>query len=202
METHVTIKTRDATLEGRLHRGDAKRAAIVLHPHPEYGGTMENHVVKTIARIYQQKGWTTLRFNFRGAGGSRGTFDHGAGERTDLGCAIDYLQTNGIEQLDLVGYSFGAWVLAGWTQDNPNHQFRIVLVAPPVDFLDFSDIGSISGLHAVIIGRLDALAPVEHVQTQLTRWSDKVELSVVSTADHFFGSGMNELEQVIKKLPF
>lgn len=199
METHVTFKAQDVTLEGMLHAGNAKRAAIILHPHPVYGGDMNNHVVVTIARAYQQKGWTTLRFNFRGAGGSGGRFDHGIGERTDVQGAIGYLQTRGIEQLDLVGYSFGAWILAGWTQDHPTHGFRIMLVAPPVAFLDFSDIRSISGLHAVIVGELDEFAPIDHVQSQLAHWCDTVGLSVLSTADHFFGVGISDLEQAILK---
>ena len=197
METHVTFEAQGVTLEGLLYEGDAKRAAIILHPHPVYGGDMNNHVVEAIARIYRQKGWTTLRFNFRGAGGSGGHYDHGFGERTDVGSAIGYLKTQGIEQLDLVGYSFGAWILAGWTQSNPSHGFRIVLVAPPVAFLDFSDIQSISGLQAVIVGRLDAYAPVERVQTQLAHWSDTVKLSLISSADHFFNSGISDLEQAI-----
>lgn len=199
METHVTFKAQGVTLEGLLHAGDAKRAAVILHPHPVYGGDMNNHVVETIALAYQQKGWTTLRFNFRGAGGSGGRYDHGIGERADLGGAIGYLQTQGVEQLDLVGYSFGAWILAGWTQDNPSHRFRIMLVAPPVAFLDFSDIRSISGLHAVIVGQLDEYAPVDRVQTQLARWSDTVELTVLSSADHFFNSGISDLEQTISE---
>jgi alpha/beta superfamily hydrolase len=197
METHVTFQAQDVTLEGLLHPGDATRAAIVLHPHTLYGGDMNNHVVKTIVRAYQKKGWSTLRFNFRGAGGSGGNYDHGIGERTDVQSAIGYLQTKGVEQLDLVGYSFGAWILAGWTQDNPNHGFRIMLIAPPVAFLDFTDIQSISGLHAVIVGQFDAFAPVDRVQTQLTFWSDAAQLSVLGTADHFFGSSIGELQQAI-----
>ncbi|MGD9187827.1 MAG: alpha/beta hydrolase [Desulfobacteraceae bacterium] len=197
METRVTFEARNVTIEGLLYEGDAKRAAIILHPHPVYGGNMNNHVVQTIALVYQQKGLTTLRFNFRGAGGSGGDYDHGIAERTDIEGAIGYLQSQGIEQLDLVGYSFGAWVLAGWTQDNPRHGFRIMLVAPPVAFLDFSDIRAISGLHAVIVGKSDEFAPVGRVQSQLTQWCDAVKLSVLSTADHFFNSGIDELEQAI-----
>jgi hypothetical protein len=197
METHVTVEAQDVTLEGMLSMGDAKRAAIILHPHPVYGGDMNNHVVQTIALAYQQKGWSTLRFNFRGAGGSGGDYDHGIGERADIEGAIGYLQTQGIEHLDLVGYSFGAWVLAGWTQDNPGHGFRIMLVAPLVAFLDFSDIRAISGLHAVIVGKFDEFAPVDRVQSQLAYWSDTVELTVLSAADHFFESGISDLEQTI-----
>lgn len=197
METHVTFEAQDVTLEGLLYEADSTRAAIILHPHPVYGGNMNNHVVQTIALAYQKQGWTTLRFNFRGAGGSGGDYDHGIGERTDVDGAISYLQTKGIEQLDLVGYSFGAWVLAGWAQVNPSHGFRIMLVAPPVAFLDFSNIRSISGLHAVIVGKFDEFAPVDRVQTQLIHWSDTVELSVISTGDHFFESGISDLEQTI-----
>lgn len=197
METHVTFEAQGVTLEGLLYEGDATRAGIILHPHPVYGGNMNNHVVQTIALAYQQKGWSTLRFNFRGAGRSSGDYDHGIGERVDVEGAIDYLKTQGVEQLDLVGYSFGAWVLASWTQDNPRHGFRIVLVAPPVAFLDFSDIRAISGLHAVIIGKWDEFAPVDRVESQLAHWCDTVALSVLSTADHFFNSGIDELEQAI-----
>lgn len=197
METHVTFEAQDVTLEGLLHAGDAKRAAVILHPHPVYGGDMNNHVVEAIARTYQQKGWTTLRFNFRGAGGSGGHYDHGIGERIDVQGAIGCLQVQGAEQLDLVGYSFGAWILAGWAQNNPSHGFRIILVAPPVAFLDFSDIRSISGLHAVIVAQSDEYAPVDRVKTQLTHWSETAALSVISSADHFFNSGVSDLQQTI-----
>jgi alpha/beta superfamily hydrolase len=75
-----------------------------------------------------------------------------------------------------------------------------MLVAPPVAFLDFSNIRSISGLHAVIVGKFDEFAPVDRVQTQLTQWSDTIELSVISTGDHFFESGIVDLEQEILEL--
>ena len=197
MEKHITFDANDITLEGLHFEGDPHRAAVVMHPHPLYGGDMHNAVVQTIANVYQQRNWTTLRFNFRGTGRSGGTYNNGIGERDDLDGAVSHLRSLGIDQIDLVGYSFGAWVLAEWAQDHTSHGCRIMLIAPPVAFVEFSDGGAIAGLQAVIVGNLDGFAPVEGVRAHLANWSDGIELSIISHADHFFSGHMPNLEQAI-----
>lgn len=98
-------------LEGMLHEGNSRFAAVVLHPHPLYGGDMDNHVVLALRAALADAGATTLRFNFRGAGRSQGDYDHGRGEAGDARAAIRELRQlrPGCRML-LIGYSFGAQV--------------------------------------------------------------------------------------------
>ena len=96
MEHRVTFRCRDLELEGLWAATSPTSAAIITHPHPLYGGDMGNAVVETISKAYRNKGWSTLRFNFRGVGNSEGHFDSGIGEQEDLAAAIAFLKGNGI----------------------------------------------------------------------------------------------------------
>jgi uncharacterized protein len=87
---------------------EARGVAVIAHPHPLFGGTMDNKVVQTLARAFVQRGWTTLRFNFRGVGQSAGVHDEGRGEAEDLLRLIGELAPQG--PLCLAGFSFGAFV--------------------------------------------------------------------------------------------
>ncbi|MEJ8838588.1 alpha/beta hydrolase [Ramlibacter sp. AN1133] len=84
--------------------------AVIAHPHPLFGGTMDNKVVQTLARAFVQSGWTALRFNFRGVGASQGTYDEGRGEAQDLLAVVRELAGEG--PIALAGFSFGAYVTA------------------------------------------------------------------------------------------
>ena len=101
-------------LEGMLREGAGKGAAVICHPHPLYGGSMWNNVVDALESGFFQAGFTTLKFNFRGVGGSTGRYDGGAGEMRDAAAACLFLKehTGRSEGLVLAGYSFGAWVCA------------------------------------------------------------------------------------------
>ena len=104
----VTIHCNNVRLEGRLNRYPSEKGVVVTHPHPLYGGNMENPVVGQIVQSYFEKGFTTLRFNFRGTGKSSGMFDNGVGELDDVRAALLYLKESGVNDLHLAGYSFGA----------------------------------------------------------------------------------------------
>src|SRR3546814_801518 len=84
----------DGRLEGRYQHGAAPNApvALVLHPHPLYGGTMNNKIVYNIFHVFAKRGFSVLRFNFRGVGRSQGTYDHGQGELSDAASALDWMQ--------------------------------------------------------------------------------------------------------------
>ncbi len=170
MDKKVKFNCMDIKLEGLLNTADADRAAIITHPHPLYGGDMTNPVVAAIAQAYQDHGWTTLRFNFRGTGRSQGAFDNGIGEQEDIHSAIAYMNASGYSQIDLAGYSFGAWVLALWSKQIADHRHHIHLVAPPVAFIDFKDVGPIQGLKKAIVGSMDELAPVGQIEALLPSW--------------------------------
>lgn len=197
METAITLNVDQLVLEGRLRQKSTVNAAIITHPHPLYGGDMENSVVKSVTNAYGALGWSTLRFNFRGTGHSSGRFEDGEGEQRDIDCAIDYLSAKGYRHIDLAGYSFGAWVLAHWASRRPDHVHRVFLVAPPVAFMDFSNVGNIPGLHQVISGSLDDLAPPRQIHYLIDAWHPQARQTVIQGADHSFWGFLELLEQTM-----
>jgi alpha/beta superfamily hydrolase len=90
---------------------DSRGTAVIAHPHPLFGGTMDNKVVQTLARAFVQAGWSTVRFNFRGVGGSEGVHDEGRGELADMLALVAAQAAQG--PLAIAGFSFGAFVAAG-----------------------------------------------------------------------------------------
>ena len=95
---------RDAAAAGTRSRG----VAVIAHPHPLFGGTMDNKVVQTLARAFVASGWTAVRFNFRGVGASEGVHDEGRGEADDMSAVIEQVAPDGV--LAIAGFSFGAFV--------------------------------------------------------------------------------------------
>lgn len=197
MTTSITLKSDNLHLEALLTPGSSMQAAVIAHPHTLYGGDMHSPVVAAVALAYEDSGWTTLRFNFRGAGSSQGRFDDGAGEQRDLQAAITHFQARGFDRVDLAGYSFGAWVIAHWSQSHPDNRHRIHLVAPPVAFMDFTQIGAIPGLHAVFAGSCDTFGPPERIQSELKRWQSFAGLHLIQGADHFFTGQIDQLKRAL-----
>jgi hypothetical protein len=165
---------------------------------------MQNPVVTAIAAVYQEMGWSTLRFNFRGVGASEGEFDEGRGEQDDLQGVLEYLNTLNFSQIGLAGYSFGAWVIGRWTQLNTSPDTatsrRIILVSPPVAFMDFKDMGSIAGLEGVITGDMDDIAPPEKIKAMLPRWGPAKPLVVLSRTDHFYSGRLDALQDGLRNM--
>ncbi len=123
------FKSGELQLEGRLHAGTGSVVAVVLHPHPQYGGDMDNHVVVACCDALAHEGVTSLRFNFRGAGRSEGTYDEGRGEGDDALAAMKAMRSvHPAKDLLLVGYSFGAMIAASVADDS---LAGLVLVSPP-----------------------------------------------------------------------
>src|SRR5205823_9505021 len=134
----VDFQSDGLRLEGALRpRPYARLAAVVLHPHPLYGGDMDNHVVTSLCAALNTLGVTTLRFNFRGAGASEGAHDNGRGEVDDALAAVSFVRdaSPGIP-LVLVGYSFGAMVAA--SSATRANVAALVLVSPPVGVASLS----------------------------------------------------------------
>ncbi|MFM9829549.1 MAG: alpha/beta hydrolase, partial [Sphingomonas sp.] len=104
----------DGRLEGRFAPPPRPRApvAMILHPHPNAGGTMNNRMVQELYKTFQRRGFATLRFNFRGVGKSQGVFDNGVGELSDAASALDWVQSIHPEAQTtwIAGVSFGAWI--------------------------------------------------------------------------------------------
>ena len=195
-ERQVFISAGNLKLEALLDLAEGTAGVVVTHPHPLYGGDMENGVVESIVRVYRSKGYSTLRFNFRSAGMSHGRYDEGRGEQEDVRSAIQFLTSQGISRVDLAGYSFGAWVNALAVATDPPLN-GLVLVSPPVAFLDFSAVGFLVSLKLVIAGSHDQFAPLERLRPLLPAWNPEARFEVVAGADHFYWGYTEELETIL-----
>jgi alpha/beta superfamily hydrolase len=184
METPVVFSCDGFGIEALLAPA-GERAVVVTHPHPLYGGDMHNPVADVIRRAYAAKGFTTLRFNFRGTGHSGGQFDDGRGERADVAAAVAYLQARGLADVHLSGYSFGAWVNALACCDGLRVA-RLTMVSPPAAFLSFAEVGALPALARVVTGSADEIAPPSLIGTLLPAWNPHAELAVIEGADHFY----------------
>ena len=196
MEQTVFFESGELELEGLLCKQSGDRAVVVTHPHPLYGGDMHNPVVETTARAYQIKGYTTLRFNFRGMGRSRGSYDDGNGERQDVLAALSYISRMGFKKIDLAGYSFGAWVNAH-TETNHGDYERMVMVSPPVAFMDFSSVSDLPRLVLVVAGSRDDIGPTEMIRQYLPSWNPTARFEIIPEADHFYAGALDALEEVL-----
>jgi hypothetical protein len=183
-------------IQGLLQTKPGDKGVVITHPHPLYGGSMHNNVVESLVRVYQQAGYSTLRFNFRGVGGSQGEYDNGQGEQEDVKAALHYLAEQGKNVVDLAGYSFGAWV-NGLTRPPVDAVYRMIMVSPPVAFLDFGPPQSIPQLKLVVAGSRDEIAPPELIQTTLPTWNPGARLEIIEGADHFYGTYTAELESIL-----
>jgi len=196
MVKKVTFLSEDYEIEGLFNKRDQDKGVVVTHPHPLYGGDMYNLVVETIVHVYYQKGYSTLKFNFRGVGKSQGEYDNGIGEQKDVLAAIAFLFETGIKQIDLAGYSFGAWVNAHAIREDASVQ-NIMMVSPPVGFMDFQSISAMSDLKLVIAGSRDDIAPVDIIRKTLPVWNPDARFEVIDGADHFYGGYLGQLESVL-----
>jgi alpha/beta superfamily hydrolase len=196
MEEKCILQSQEFELEGLLDKSSRGQAVIITHPHSLYGGNMYNNVVESMQRVYQNQGYTTLRFNFRGVGNSEGSYENGQGEQNDVLAAIAYLLNTGLKKVDLAGYSFGAWVNALTTcQDIPVEQ--MVMVSPPVGFIDFEPITSLPCLRLVITGSRDEIAPLDIIKKMLPTWNPQARLEVINGADHFYSGHTRDLERIL-----
>ena len=137
----VIINGPEGRIEGRYHhaRGGAAPMALVLHPHPLHGGTMNNKVVYTLYQCFVRRGFSTLRFNFRGVGRSQGSFDRGEGELADAAAALDWPQGYNPNATTcwVAGYSFGAWIGMQLLMRRPEID-AFISVSPPANQYDFT----------------------------------------------------------------
>jgi len=195
-EERVFFESEGLALEGLISRRPGLRGAVITHPHPLYGGDMHNPVVAALVQAYGRAEFTTLRFNFRGVGSSRGTHGGGVGEQADLRAACDLLAREGKTQVDLAGYSFGAWVIAHALARLP--QVRdVVMVSPPAAFMDFSGLQILDRLSLVITGNGDDIAPVDLLERLVPQWNPEAVLKVIPGTDHFYWGKVRELEAVL-----
>ena len=197
-EEKIKFLSTNILIEGLLCIQEGQKGVIITHPHSLYGGTMYNEIVETLVDVYQKKSFSTLRFNFRGVGGSEGSYDEGKGEQEDVRSAMEYMHKRGKRDINLAGYSFGAWVNA---KMNDTHSLcnRIVMISPPVAFLDFSFLSLNPKIQLVVAGGRDDIAPADKITNVINTWNPKAHLEVIEGADHFFTGKIRSLKSVLSR---
>ena len=190
----------EGRLEGRYHPNPSEGApiALVLHPHPQFGGTMNNKVIYNIYYALHELGFSVLRFNFRGVGRSQGEFDAGIGELSDAASALDYLQemNPNARQCWVAGFSFGAWISMQLLMRRPEIS-GFVSVSPPANMYDFSFLAPCPSSGLIINGDADRVAPPDDVTKLVAKLQAQKGITIshqnVEKANHFYDKGMDDM---------
>jgi len=201
----VIFNGADGRLEGRYHHATERDAplAVVLHPHPLHGGTMNNRIVYDIYHMFVKRGFSVLRFNFRGVGRSQESFDHGQGELRDAAAALDWMQlyNPNAKGVWVAGISFGAWIGMQLLMRRPEIQ-GFISAALPANLYDFSFLAPCPSSGLIVNGDRDTLVTVESVEKlveklKLQRGLD-MALEIMPGADHFFTGCLDQLNEIIE----
>lgn len=187
-------------IEGRFQPAKGRNApiAMILHPHPQFGGTMNNQVVYRLFYMFKERGFAVLRFNFRGVGRSQGQFDHGAGELSDAASALDWVQTIHPDARScwVAGFSFGAWIGMQLLMRRPEIE-GFISIAPPANLHDFSFLAPCPSSGLIIHGDVDKVVPQKDVQGLVDKLKMQkgitIEQRMVTGANHFFDQKVDEL---------
>ena len=177
----------------------AARVALVLHPHPQFGGTMHNKVVARAAKALQEAGVEPLRFNYRGVGHSTGVYDEGRGETADARVALDYLleQQSHAREVLVAGFSFGSAVgMRLGCADTRVH--RLIAIGAPARLHDLALLNACAKPKLFIHGERDEVAAYAPLVEFLAQVSSPHQLVTIAGAGHFFDDQLPELMQVIK----
>ena len=176
-----------------LPAGAPRGLAVVCHPHPLHGGTMDNKVVHTLARAFVQLGYACVRFNFRGIGTSEGEWDEGRGEVDDALAVVRAARTSG-QPLVLAGFSFGGYVAsqAATRLAEGERAERLVLIAPAV--VNFAA-APVSADTLVVHGEADEVVPLQ----ACFDWArpQSLPVTVLPGAGHFFHGQLPVLKQIV-----
>ncbi len=188
------------TLEARLGLIEGARGGLVIcHPHPLYGGDMENPVVVRAAEVGSESGLSTLRFNFRGVGRSTGDHAHGRGEQHDVQAALTMLQSRVPDgrPLGLAGYSFGAWIAAAVATGRAFPLAGLCLIAPPLTMFDFGTLDGADLDILLVSGTRDPYCPPRDLALLAKRLL-AAHTVTVDGADHFFFGKLFPLGEAIR----
>ena len=173
-----------------------RACAVVCHPHPLYGGTMDNKVVYTVARAFQQCGAPAIRFNYRGVGKSAGSYDEGRGETADALAVIAYARQRWPQAaLWLGGFSFGGAVAV--RAAGTAAPARLVLVAPAVTRLDVSGVPAPACPWLIVQGDADDMVPAADVLSWARALEPAPAVTLLPGAGHFFHGRINELREAV-----
>jgi len=201
----VMINGPEGRLEARYLPAKERNApiALVLHPHPQHGGTMNNKIVYGLFHAFSRQGFAVLRFNFRGVGRSQGVYDRGEGELSDAASALDWLQMYNPDasQCWVAGFSFGAWIGMQLLMRRPEIA-SFISVAPPANMYDFTFLAPCPSSGLVVQGNSDELVPEPSVKKLVDKLAHQrditIEYRVIDGANHFFHGKLPQLEEVVE----
>lgn len=200
----VIFQGPEGRLEGRYHHNPDKHSpiAVVLHPHPLYGGTMNNKIVYRTYTSFARAGFSVLRFNFRGVGRSVGKFDDGIGELTDAATALDWVQLQNPDAGScwIAGFSFGAWISLQLLMRRPEIE-GFLSISPPANMYDFGFLSPCPASGLITQGDRDDIvsepAVAQLVEKLRAQKGTKVDYKVINGADHYYRNNMDQLNELI-----
>ena len=190
----------EGRLEGRFSPAPRPRApvAMILHPHPQGGGTMNNAIVQAMYKTFVRRGFATLRFNFRGVGKSQSEFDNGIGELSDAAAALDWVQSfhHEAETTWIAGFSFGSLIGMQLLMRRPEIR-GFITIAPPANMYDFSFLAPCPASGVIIQGEADEVATPSGTQKLVDKLRTQKHITIqhetIPGANHFFQNEMGEL---------
>ena len=188
----------EALLNVPTNADQSRAVAIICHPHPLHGGSMNNKVVYTIGKAFSNLGVPSIRFNFRGVGKSEGVFADSIGETDDTLAVIAFAkQCYPEHQIWLSGFSFGAYVSLRATQACEVNQ--LITVAPAVNLYNLDDYRPVNCPWLLIQGTDDEIVPVEAVENWISTLKPRPELQLLENTGHFFHGKLIELRERIEE---
>jgi alpha/beta superfamily hydrolase len=190
-------------LEAILEEPDSEspvEAALVCHPHPQYGGTMHNKVVYRIARGLRRAGAVVLRFNYRGVNLSEGNYDDGEGELEDARAALAVLRDRyPALPFTLAGFSFGSRIVLRMGCGGAGAR-RVIAVGFPSAYRDRSYLEACTVPRIFVQSTNDEFGPLAEWEPMVRALPEPKEIRLIEAADHFFAGALEQLEEVIAKL--
>ena len=202
----IVIQGPAGRIQAALHIVDASVSdfLIICHPHPQFGGSMDNKVVTTLGKSYLDAGINVIRFNYRGVGESEGHYGDISGEVEDGLAVFKWLTDNhSVERLFLAGFSFGSYIAAKLAKDLTDTGITIphlLMVAPSVENSPFSQATPLAVPCTVIMGRKDEIVPYNSVENWVHEQSPLVQFIELPEATHFFHGQLIVLKKHLSSL--
>lgn len=201
----IIISGPEGRIEARYHHSEKKNApsAIILHPHPLHGGTMNNKVAYNLYHAFARNGFSVVRFNFRGVGRSQGKYDDGLGELSDAAAVLDWLQIQNPNSPSfwMGGFSFGSWIGMQLLMRRPEID-GFIAVSPPVGNFDFNFLSPCPSHGLILQGDQDSIVSVDQVSRLSEKLSKQrnagIDYRIILGADHFYRAHMNDLNAHIE----
>ena len=191
-------------IQAKYYKSKQKSApiALVLHPHPQYGGTMNNRVIYETYNCFYKNNFSVIRINFRGVNKSEGIFDNGQGELSDAAAALDWIEREnpGYSQCWVAGFSFGALICMQLIMRRPEVN-KFIAISPQPNLYDFTFLSPCPISGTILFGKNDELVQIDSILNLKKRLSLQKNIDVkfdyVPYANHFYKNKEKELSNLI-----